>query len=234
VILFVNMKERRRCKRFVIEGMDVQCRMFFATEVKILDISFSGVALSLNKRLNIGDKYTLKIESESNTISLKGVVVWGKMTSLTRDVKDKKFPIYEVGMRFDEVLTGEVAELLNFIRENISNKAIKTRVQGLRVKIIQAKKTFILDNRESDYVKMISLGGMLIESKEELDIEGRFPMEMSFLEDIKPTKFLGRTAYCMEIPGKTPKRYDTVIEFIEMNEKDRALLKEFIDILQII
>jgi hypothetical protein len=232
VILFVNMKERRRYKRFLIECTDVQCRMFFPTEVKILNISFSGVALSLNRRLNIGDKYTLKIESESNTISLKGLVVWGKMTSPTRDVKDKKFPIYEVGMRFDEVLTGEVADLLTFIRENISNKAIQTRVQGLRVKIIQAKKTFILDDRESDYVKMISLDGMLIESKEELDIEGRFPMEMSFLEDIKPIKFLGRTAYCVEILGKTPKRYDTVIEFIEMNDKDRARLKEFIDILQ--
>ncbi len=73
---------------------------------------------------------------------------------------------------------------------------------------------------------------MLIESKEELDIEGRFSMEMSFSEDMKPIKFLGRTAYCMEIPGKTPKRYDRGIEFIEMKEKDRARLKEFIDILQ--
>ncbi|HYA15316.1 MAG TPA: PilZ domain-containing protein [Syntrophales bacterium] len=228
------MKEKRRYKRFFIEGMDVQCRMFYASEVKILNISFGGVALSLNKRLNMGDKYTLKIESESNTISLNGVVVWEKMTGLAKEVKGKKFPIYEVGMRFDEVLTGEEADLLNFIRENICDKAIKTRVQGLRVKIIQPEKTVLLDDRESDYVKMISLGGMLIESKEELEIAGRFPMEMSFLSDIKPIKFLGRTAYCTEILGKMPKRYDTVIEFIEMNEKDRARLKEFLEILQAI
>jgi hypothetical protein len=57
---------------------------------------------------------------------------------------------------------------------------------------------------------------------DELDIEGSFPMEMTFPEDKKPIKFLGRTAYCMEIPHKTPKRYDPGIEFIEMNEKDRA------------
>ncbi len=57
-------------------------------------------------------------------------------------------------------------------------------------------------------------------------------MEMSFSEDVKPIKFLGRTAYCVEIPGKTPQSYDTGIEFIEMNEKDRARLKEFIDMLQ--
>ena len=57
------MKERRRYKRYFIEGMDVKCRMFFTTEVKILNVSFGGVALSLNKRLNIGEEYTLKIES---------------------------------------------------------------------------------------------------------------------------------------------------------------------------
>lgn len=154
------------------------------------------------------------------------------MTSLKEEVKGKKFPIYEVGMRFDDVLTEKGADILSFIRENIPDNAIKARVQGLRVKIIQPEKTVILDDRESYYVKMIGLGGMLIESKGELEIEGRFPMEMSFPEDIKPIKFLGRTAYCMAIPDKTPKRYDTGIEFMEMNEKDRVRLKEFIDILQ--
>ena len=227
------MKEKRRYKRFLIEGMDVKCRVFFTTEVKILDISFGGVALSVNKRLNMGQEYTLKIESESNTISLKGVVVWENMTSLTSEVKGKNFPIYEVGIKFHEVLTGKGVALLNFISGNISDKAIKARIQGLRVKIIQADNTIISDDHDSYYVKIIGLGGMLIESREELDIEGRFSMEM-ISEDLKPIKFLGRTAYCMEIPGKTPKCYDTGIEFIEMNEEDRARLKEFIDILEAI
>jgi c-di-GMP-binding flagellar brake protein YcgR len=226
------MKEKRRYRRFLIEGMDVQCRMFFTTEVKIVDISFGGVALRLNKRLNMGQEYTLKIESESETISLKGIVVWENMTSLIGEIKDKEFPIYEVGIKFQEVLTGKGANLLNFISGNISDKSIKTRVQGLRVKINQPEKAVIVNDSDSYYVKMIGLGGMLIESKEELDLEGRFSMEMSFSEDVNPIKFLGRTAYCVEIPGNTPKRYDTGIEFIEMNEKDRARLKEFIDILQ--
>jgi Tfp pilus assembly protein PilZ len=228
------MKEKRRYKRFSIEGMDVQCRIFFTTEVKIINISFGGVALSLNKKLNMGEEYTLKIESESNTISLRGVVVWEKMTRLTSEAQGKEFPIYEVGMRFDEVLTEKGANLLDFISENISDNAIKTRIQGLRVKIDQSEKTVVLDDRDSYYVKMIGVGGMLVESKVELDVDRRFPMEMSFTDDIKQIRFLGRIAYCMEIPGKTPKSYDTGIEFIEMNEKDRARLKEFIDMLQAI
>ena len=234
MILLLTVKEKRRYKRFLVEGMDVKCRMFFNTEVKILNISFGGVALSMTKRLNMGEKYTLKIESESNTISLEGVVVWEKMTSHTREVKGKKFPIYEVGMSFDEVLTRKGADLLNFISGNISDKEVPTRLQGLRVKIIQPEKTVILDDRDIYSVKMIGLGGMLIESKEELLIEDRFQMEMSFSEDVKPIKFLGRTAYCVEIPGNAPLRYDTGIEFIEMNEADRARLKEFIDFLKTI
>jgi len=228
------MKERRKHTRFLIEGMEVQCRMFFTTEVNILNMSLGGVALSLNKRLNMGEKYTLKIDSEGKTISLEGVVVWERMTGVTKEVKGKKFPIYEVGIKFDEVLTGKGADLLNFISGNIFDKAIKTRVQGLRVKIIQPEKSVILDDRDIYSVKMIGLGGMLIESKEELLIEDRFQMEMSFSEDVKPIKFLGRTAYCVEIPGNAPLRYDTGIEFIEMNEADRARLKEFIDFLKTI
>ena len=228
------MKENRRYTRFLIEGMEVQCRMFFTTEVTILNMSFGGVAISLSKRLNMGQRYTLNIESENNTMSLEGVVVWEKMTDARRDVKGKKLPIYEAGIRFDEVLTLKGADLLNFMNKNMSDKAIKTRVQGLRVNIIPPEKTVILDDRDSYSVKMIGLGGMLIESKEKLDVDSRFPMEMSFPEDMTPIKFVGRTAYCVEIPGKAPLRYDTGIEFIKMNEKDRERLKEFIDILQTI
>ncbi len=212
--------------------MEVQCRMFFTTEVTILNMSFGGAALSLNKRLNMGQKYTLNIESENHTMSLEGVVVWEKMTDFKKEVRGKKLPIYEVGMRFDEVLTVKGADLLNFMCENMSDKAIKTRVQGLRVNIIPPERTVILDDRDSYSVKMIGLGGMLIESKEKLDIDERFSMEMSFPEDMTPINFVGRTAYCLEIPGKTPQCYDTGIEFIKMNEKDRERLKEFIDILQ--
>jgi hypothetical protein len=228
------MKERRRFKRFSIEGMEVKCKMFFVTEVEVLNISVGGVALSLNKRLNMGEEYTLNIESESNAISLKGVVVWEKMTSPASNVRGGKMPVYEVGMRFEEVLTGKGAALLNFISDNISGKAIKTRIQGFRVKILQPGKTVLLDDRDSYAVKMIGLGGMLIEGKEALDTEGRFLMEMNFAEEMKPIRFHGRIAYCREIPGKIPQRYETGIEFVQMDEKDSSRLKEFIDILQTI
>jgi c-di-GMP-binding flagellar brake protein YcgR len=234
VILLITVKEKRKYKRFLIEGMDVQCNILFTTEVRLLNISLGGAALSLTKRLNMGSEYTLKIDSEDDTISLKGTVVWEKMTSVTREVRGRRLPVYEAGIRFNNVLTERGADLINFIRENISEDAVKTRVQGLRVNIIQPGKTVILDDRRTCSVKIISLGGMLLETEEALNTEGRFLMEIIFPEDKKSIRTLGRTAYCVEIPGKTPKRYDAGIEFIEMSEKDKARLKEFIDILQTI
>ncbi|MEJ2683105.1 MAG: PilZ domain-containing protein [Candidatus Sulfobium sp.] len=182
----------------------------------------------------MGEEYTLKVESESDTLSLKGTVIWEKIVRPTRDVRGNNFSIYEVGMSFDEVLTGQGADLLNFMSENVSDGGIKARIKGLRVKIIEPGKSVILDDRNSYDVRMIGVGGMLIESREELCIDGRSAMEMSFPEDMNPIRFLGRIAYCMEIQGKIPKCYDAGVEFIEMNEKDRARLKEFIDILQTI
>ena len=218
----------------MVEDMDIRCRMFFATEVNLINISLGGIALNLLKRLNLGEAYTLKIESEKDAISLKGVVVWVKMTSLTKLIKGRKVPVYEAGMRFDEVLTRKGNDLLNFVSGHFSDEAIKERVQGLRVKIKRPEKCVILDDRESYSVKMIGLGGMLIESDKELSVEGNFPMEIRLPEGVKSIQFLGRAAYCKEIPEKTPKRYDVGIEFVEMKERNRDQLKEFIDILQTI
>jgi len=51
-----------------------------------------------------------------------------------------------------------------------------------------------------------------------LDIEGRFAIEISFLEDRKPIKFLQDSALHGNT-GQIPERYDMRIEFIEMNQK---------------
>ena len=226
------MKEKRRYKRFIIEGMDVQCKMFYATDVTVVNMSFNGICLHLSKRLNLGEEYTLKLESTGSSLSVTGVVVWEKLTGRTVKVKNTDLPIYEVGMRFDGVLTNKGNELIDFISGSLPDKAIKTRIQGLRVKISRPEKSIILDDRDNYSVKMIGLGGMLIESRKELHIDERFFMELTFPESDRPLRLWGRTAYCMEIPGKTPKCYDSGIEFMDMNDKQRAQLKEFIEILE--
>jgi c-di-GMP-binding flagellar brake protein YcgR len=226
------MEERRKHRRFIIEGMDIRCKMLVSTEVRLLNISFGGAALSVSEKLKMGGEYTLKIESEESVISVPGVVVWEKMTELKKNERGEMVPRYEVGMRFKDVFTYKGNELIDFIESNILEKKFKVRLQGLRVNITEPEKATILGYHKNYSVKMISLGGMLLETDLNLEVDSRFQMELALPEDKEQVQFLGRVAYCSEISGKMPRRYDAGIEFIEMEEDGKKKLKEFIDLLQ--
>ena len=226
------MEERRKHRRFIIEGMDIHCKMLFATEVRLLNISFGGAALSLSEKLNMGGEYTLKIESEESVVSVPGIVVWERMTELKKNERGEMVPHYEVGIQFKDVFTYKGTELIEFIESNIVEKKLKVRLKGLRVNIVEPEKATILGYHKDYTVKMISLGGMLLETDLKLEVDNRFHMELSFPEEKEQVQFLGRVAYCSEISGKIPTRYDAGIEFVEMEEEGKKKLKEFIDLLQ--
>lgn len=82
-------------------------------------------------------------------------------------------------------------------------------------------------------MKALSLSGMLMESEFALKIEDRLPMKLTLAED-KSITFQGRVASCDLIAGKIPVFYDMGIEFLEMSEKDKDTLKEFIRLLDAI
>ncbi|HXX81673.1 MAG TPA: PilZ domain-containing protein [Thermodesulfovibrionales bacterium] len=226
------MEERRKHRRFIIEGMDIHCKMLFSTEVRLLNISFGGAALSLSEKLNMGGEYTLKIESEESVVSVLGVVVWEKMTELKKNERGEMVPHYEVGIQFKDVFTYKGNELIEFIESNVVEKKFRVRLKGLRVNIVEPEKATILGFHKDYAVKMISLGGMLLETDLKLEVDNKFHMGLVFPEDKEEVQFLGRVAYCSEIAGKTPRRYDAGIEFVEMEEAGKKKLREFIDLLQ--
>ena len=58
------MQNKRRYKRFVVDILEINTRLTFARNVKILNISVGGVSLRVDKQLNIGSDYTLRIEGK--------------------------------------------------------------------------------------------------------------------------------------------------------------------------
>ena len=64
------MRDKRKYKRFKLNDLEVNGKMVLATEVKVINISISGISLKANRRLNIGSDYTLKLEGRK-TISLR-------------------------------------------------------------------------------------------------------------------------------------------------------------------
>ncbi|MCL5024592.1 MAG: PilZ domain-containing protein [Nitrospirae bacterium] len=217
------MDERRRHKRFTVEG--IEGTLQFSTDVDILNISVSGAALKAGRRLEIGREYTLKLEYRDDVISLNGVVVWSVLSELGSGPHEEKVPVYKAGMRFTNVISEKMEKLLDFIDRN-KLRALDDRLT-IRFDVISPDKAS-LNAPHSYTVTKLSRGGMLIQMDVPLEPEETFRMDFCLQGDAV-IRVLGRVASCIEISDTTPKHYDIGIEFLEIAESDRVRFEEFIE-----
>jgi len=205
----------------------------FDAEAKLLNISLNGACLSTNKQLDIGSEYELHLESGKNTMTAKGVIVWERLRKLQiNEQNGTEVPLYEVGMRFCDILTEKGTCILNFIDESTSSKHLMSRLRGVRIKVFKPDMSTTMDNYKNHTVVNLSFGGMHIEFEEKMETESTFEMEINIPKPDQPIKFLGRVASSAEIPDVIPRRYNTGIEFIKMSDGDRDRLNKFINSLQ--
>ena len=83
---------KRRFNRSKLNDREVNGKMVLATEVKVIDISISGISLKTNRQLNINSEYTLKLEGRK-AISLRGTVVWCSLIKTRKGPKGEMMPI---------------------------------------------------------------------------------------------------------------------------------------------
>ncbi len=226
--------EKRRHKRYALDVYDIHSEMLFAKEVNILDISISGVSLRADKRMDINREYTLKIRSKEKLLILKGQVIWSLLSGSRQGERGDSIPIYTAGLKFTDIATEKMKEVVDFIE---AHKRAKDRqedvyqLSGLRLftrfQIESPEELTILHCYEGCKVKKISLGGMLTESENPLEIESTMPMKLTFPQD-KDITFRGRIASCLLIEGSDPESYDIGVEFLEMSDTDKQILTEFI------
>jgi Tfp pilus assembly protein PilZ len=221
------MKDKRRYKRFTLNIQEINGKMLFATQVKVIDISIGGISIKANRRLNIGSEYALTLEGK-NAISLRGSVVWSSLGEGRGKADGEVVPIYSAGLKFTNMSASKITELLSFIE---CYKKEEVHVIGgtrlnLRFRINDPEKV-ILNFPASYIVKKIGLGGMLIECVRDLEIESRIPMELSINAE-NPVEFVGRVASCQVIDKDSQKQYGIGIEFMDLTEKDKAVLLSFI------
>jgi hypothetical protein len=218
--------DNRRQPRFTVEG--VHGSLTFASEVDILNMSLSGVALRLDRRLNIGTEYTLKLDVDDATVSVQGVIVWAALDDVKKRPGGDETPVYTAGMKFTNIVTPRLAHLLEFIDRNklIPDK----RLGGVRFSINASGKA-LLDVPQPYTVKVISLRGMLIEADHPLDKESRSPMEIA-LDNGEPLRFEGRVAFREQVASQDgPVLWHLGIEFMDMPIGDRKRLDAYIQTL---
>lgn len=215
------MLEKRRYPRFTVEG--VHGKMVFASQVEVLNLSLGGVAIRADRRLNIGSEYTLSLEMETRLVAVKGLVVWSVLSGLRR-VAEESVAEYSAGLKFTDVLNEKLQGLLDFIEAHkVSEEA---RLGGIRFQIEAPGKAF-LDTSESLSVRLVSLSGMLIETRHRLDVDEVYAMEIQPV-GFPPIRFQGRVASFFEVLDDEPGSYEMGIEFVQLGPDDRARLESFV------
>jgi len=228
------MQGKRRNKRYTLKIAEVEGKMMFASEVKIIDISIDGISVKANRQFNIGSEYLLKLDDKKKVISLKGTVVWSSLGESMKGPGGGLVPIYTVGMKFNNISVEKITELLEFIEGHRKEQVSVTEGQRLNIRFHMKERGNATLNFPAIYkVKTVSLGGMLIECIRDLEVDSRIPMELSVYDD-KPIKFVSRVVSCKVIDSGGQKLYDIGIEFLDLTDEDREVLATFIEYCNIV
>ena len=216
------MQDKRRHPRFTVEGLSGT--MMFTTPVEVVNMSLGGAAVRADMRLDIGREYVLRLEHDGAVAHVKGVVVWSTISGLRKNEHGDTVSQYSAGLRFRDVLTNQLSEVIGFIDQNKVNP--EKRLAGLRFRIGTQGRASI-DSLQNYEVQLISLSGMLIRTEQELSLDGLHPMEI--VPQGEPAiRFTGRVASSIEVAEDGPGFHEVGIEFVSMDPNDRARLDAFV------
>ncbi|MEW6215452.1 MAG: PilZ domain-containing protein [Nitrospirota bacterium] len=218
--------ERRKHKRHIVEG--VHGSVLYPSDVDIIDISIDGAAIETTKRINVNREYPLRIRYKDTLLNLRGRVVWSILSHSEKTDSGEVIPVYKAGMKFTDIRDERAKMLLEFIEEN-KTKTYERRLSGVRFKVAAS------ENIKIDYpyrydVKKISLSGMLVETEYSLDLNSHYNLELFLNEN--SLNILGRIVNCTKGDSDNVTKYNVGIEFVEMSDNDRELLKDFVDTLE--
>ena len=115
---FMNIKDKRRYRRLNINNLKIRSKMGFAHYIKIVDVSLGGLLMETDQKWNIGEEYTLHVESEGKRWAIKGYIVRSKLKKRTNDDQGNIMPIYRAGMKFTSALS-EIQGLIKFVELRI-------------------------------------------------------------------------------------------------------------------
>ncbi|MEJ2684956.1 MAG: PilZ domain-containing protein [Candidatus Sulfobium sp.] len=226
------MVNTRKHQRFTLEGLDICARTLFNAEAEIINISATGASIRIARRLNIDGVYALKFSYRDNCFTVKGRVVWEKLTGSKESQEGEVIPIYTAGLEFQGELPDKLKQIGTFIEEKVT-EIRERRLGGIRIRVT-GDDSAVLSHLETCRVMDISLGGMSMESVHEVPTGTGFRLQFTIKENEPPLFCSGRVAFCRNGPAPAnPEKYTVGVEFIEMSEGDREKLKRFVDSLSI-
>lgn len=220
------MQNKRRHKRYRLDTMEINGKMSLVDRVEIIDISLSGVSLKLDKKLDLGKEYLIRLGDRKKEFDVKGVIVRSEVCGIEEKANGKA--VYAAGMMFNG---GQLDKLAMFLYAIDQKKKMNAVAAERRLKVrfqITTPGENVLSYPAQFKVRTISLSGMLIQTDHPLEMESRLPMGLS-LHDDNRVNLIGRVVSCQmkEEGGRTC--YEIGVEFMDVTEKDKVVLKAFTD-----
>jgi c-di-GMP-binding flagellar brake protein YcgR len=211
--------------------MEINGKMILAQNVEIVDISLGGIALRTDRRLNVGKEYLITLGDKGKHIDVKGIIVRCELVKIEKRYDGEMVPIYTAGMMFKDIPEDKIADFLSSIEKHKKEEVPVMVDRRLEVRFyITTPWEQTLSFPAQFKVKDISLSGMLIQTEEALGIESMVPMGLSLKAD-NPINFIGRVASCRMAGDTGQAPYEIGVEFTDLKDEDRTLLKVFIDYL---
>ncbi|HUI44582.1 MAG TPA: PilZ domain-containing protein [Nitrospirota bacterium] len=223
--------DKRRYKRYKLELVDINGKMSLADKVEIIDISLGGVALRVDRRLNPGREYLLKLGDKGKSFDLKCLVVRSELSGIEAKVTGERTMIYTAGMRFKEDSASQIAEFFKSIELIKKGSVLSESERRIDIRFhIHMPGEKILSYPAQFKVKEVSLSGFRIQTDVSLDLQSVIPMGLA-LHDDNFVHFNGRVASIRMFEEREETRYDIGVEFLDLSEEGTNLLKSFIDYL---
>jgi hypothetical protein len=224
------MQNKRKHKRFKLDVLDLSSKLSLIGKVDITDISLGGVALKADRRLTIGKECLLMLGCEGKSVTVKGVVVRSELSGIEARADGEKATIYSVGILFRDESLGKVKDFLDSIENNR-----KTQVQeqagwfysDFRFSITTPGEK-VLNLLTQFSIKEISPLGVIILTNHRLRMDSMVLMELS-VNAAEPASFMGKIVSCRMQQDEGQSGYDIGVEFAELTDRDRAMLKSLVD-----
>jgi sulfur carrier protein ThiS len=222
-------QDKRRHKRYKLELMEVNGKMSLADKVEILDISLGGVALRVDRRLNPGREYQLKLVDKGKSIELKCIVVRSELTGIEERADGERIMIFSAGMKFREDSSRQIEDFFKSI-ELAEYETVPSEVdRRMNVRFhIHMPGEKILTYPAQFKVMEISLSGIRIQTDESLALQSVIPMGLALREN-SFVHFQGRVASINNVEEDSKACYEIGVEFLDLSEEETALLKSFIN-----
>ncbi len=222
------MNKQRRHTRFKLNLATLDGSMLLTDNAEILNISAGGAFLQSDKALEDGKKYLILCTENGKGFSVKGVVVHSVFSE--RGEGGSESPArYTAHIRFEEGQTEKIARLLSSFDQHQEKappiEADKRRHVRFRMTIPLES---ILSHTARFKVTTMSLSGLCIQSAQSLEINSMIPMELSLANGSQVT-FIGRVASCLMTNDNGQACYDMGVEFMDLTDTGKALLKTFIN-----